>query len=365
MNTESQFDRGRLALWLIGFLTFIIIADVLLKFLPALVFSIFFYYSVRPIQKKVKLLPGHSRSIEAALTIYIFIVPFMILILLAFSVAFAELTNFLSSQDITLTGTLTNFLGSSSSTIPTGKELEGAIKNGNMGVIIRPAITHGTMVLGLLSEIFIQGIITITLTYYFLADGHKFRKWIVETLDERGVLTEYIDTLDRELSSILFGNILNAVITSIIAIIVYMFYNLLAPQSVEVPYPALTGAVTGVGSFVPVIGMKIVFIPIAGIMAINAYLTGQLSVLIYVAVFLILALVVVDFIPDIVLRPYISGDQTHMGLLMLAYIMGPVVFGVVGLFLGPIVLVLGYSFVKVILPYLLGNRDEGDYGEPG
>ncbi len=48
--------------------------------------------------------------------------------------------------------------------------------------------------------------------------------------------------------------------------------------------------------------------------------------------FLVLTIVVVDTIPDLVLRPYLSGERTHVGLLMLAYIFGPIVFGFYGLF---------------------------------
>ena len=74
----------------------------------------------------------------------------------------------------------------------------------------------------------------------------------------------------------------------------------------------------------------------------------------YLAGFLLLAIVVVDTIPDIVLRPYLSGDTTHVGLLMLAYIFGPVVLGFYGLFFAPMVLVIALTFADTALPRLLG-----------
>ena len=129
---------------------------------------------------------------------------------------------------------------------------------------------------------------------------------------------------------------------------------MIAPAAVEVPYPALAGALTGIASLIPVIGMKIVYIPLAGITAMEPILSEELSLLVYVAGFLAVAAVVVDTIPDIVLRPYFSGKTTHVGLLMLAYIFGPVVFGFHGLFLGPIILVLALTFAYTALPRLLG-----------
>jgi predicted PurR-regulated permease PerM len=86
--------------------------------------------------------------------------------------------------------------------------------------------------------------------------------------------------------------------------------------------------------------------------------------LVYVAAFIAVAVVVVDTIPDLVLRPYLSGERTHVGLLMLAYIFGPVVFGFYGLFFAPIILALGVTFAHTALPRLLGGDEAVDSGLP-
>jgi len=157
---------------------------------------------------------------------------------------------------------------------------------------------------------------------------------------------------------VLYGNLLNVIAISIIAVVAYTGYNVIAPELVEVPYPALAGALTGVASLIPVIGMKIVYLPLAAVTAVPAALGDEISALVYVAGFLVLAAIVVDTIPDIVLRPYFSGKTTHVGLLMLAYIFGPVVFGFHGLFLAPIVLVLALTFADTALIRLLGGDPE-------
>jgi predicted PurR-regulated permease PerM len=121
-----------------------------------------------------------------------------------------------------------------------------------------------------------------------------------------------------------------------------------------VPYPTLAGALTGVASLIPVIGMKIVYVPLAAATATPTLLGGDIAPLAYVVAFVVVAVVVVDTVPDLLLRPYFSGETTHVGLLMLAYILGPVVFGFHGLFLAPIVLVLLLTFGDTALPRLLG-----------
>ena len=83
---------------------------------------------------------------------------------------------------------------------------------------------------------------------------------------------------------------------------------------------------------------------------------------------------VVDTIPDLIIRPIISGGSPsarvdrsppfvhlslrgegglHVGLVMFAYIFGPILFGWYGLFLGPIALVAITHFARLVLPELL------------
>ncbi|MDZ5813401.1 AI-2E family transporter, partial [Halorubrum sp. AD140] len=194
---------------------------------------------------------------------------------------------------------------------------------------------------------------TVVVTYYLLIDGSRFHEWLLR-FDDDAIVREYLETADDELEAVLYGNLLNVIAISIIAVVTYLAYNAVAPAAVEIPYPTLAGALTGVASLIPVIGMKIVYIPIAAAMSIPIALDGDLSLLVYVAGFLVVTVVVVDTIPDIVLRPYFSGETTHVGLLMLAYIFGPVVFGFHGLFLAPIILVLALTFANTALLRLLG-----------
>jgi hypothetical protein len=74
---------------------------------------------------------------------------------------------------------------------------------------------------------------------------------------------------------------------------------------------------------------------------------------------LAVAVVVVDTIPDFLIRPYVSGNRTHVGLLMFAYILGPIAFGFYGIFLGPILLVLFAQFFRTVAPYVLSGETTG------
>jgi hypothetical protein len=74
-------------------------------------------------------------------------------------------------------------------------------------------------------------------------------------------------------------------------------------------------------------------------------------------VFALVSFVVVDTIPDLVLRPYVSGRSLHVGSVMIAYTFGPLLFGWYGIFLMPMLLVLVFHFARLVLPELVQGRE--------
>jgi len=76
--------------------------------------------------------------------------------------------------------------------------------------------------------------------------------------------------------------------------------------------------------------------------------------------FLVVSFVVVDYVPDQLLRPYVSGRTLHVGAVMLAYTLGPFLFGWYGIFLGPFVLVVLYEFARIVVPWLFGTANDDD-----
>jgi hypothetical protein len=123
--------------------------------------------------------------------------------------------------------------------------------------------------------------------------------------------------------AVLFGKLLDVIATVLTAVTVFHGYNLLVPDAVTVPYPTLAGALTGVASLVPVVGMKVVYAPLTVGTAIPVLMGGNPVLLVFGLAFLVATVVVVDTIPDVVLRPLLSGETTHVALLMLAYTLGP------------------------------------------
>jgi predicted PurR-regulated permease PerM len=186
-----------------------------------------------------------------------------------------------------------------------------------------------------------------------LVDGPRLRAWLLSHFDDTGIIRHYFDEVDPELSMTLFGNIVNVFVTAIVGVIVFFTYNLVAPETVQIPFPGLLGALAGIGSLIPVVGIKFVYIPVGIGLAAVAVAAGQTALLLYVGVFFVVAGIFVDFIPDFFIRALISGDNTHTGMLLVSYIVGPTVFGFYGLFLLPILLILFINATHILLPYIL------------
>jgi predicted PurR-regulated permease PerM len=356
-------DEKRVVVALFGVAVAAVISYVAYRFIAALTVAVFLYYSTRRFYNGLARLrlPKQIRAITA---LSFLAVPLILVISYTVVLLVTELRSFIDQYAL-IEATASNVswiqgLEEPPELSPSG--LYEAYQAGQFDAIIGFLSENASFLTSVISGFFLNLFIVVILTYYLLIDGPKIHEWLLR-FDDDAIVREFLENADAELEAVLFGNLLNVIAISIIAIASYLGYNTVVPAAVEVPYPALAGALTGIASLIPVVGMKVVYVPLAAATALPTLLGGDPSLLLYTAAFLLVALVVVDTIPDLILRPYLSGETTHVGLLMLAYILGPVVFGFYGLFFAPILLVLGITFSNTALPRLLGAEPE-DEGLP-
>ena len=356
-------DERRLLVALFGVSVAVLLGIIAVNFIAPLTVSVFLYYSTRRFYRGLRRLRLPAR-IRAAIVMTLIAVPLLLLISYTVVLLVVEAREFVDEYEvIDVAAENIGWLGGTDE-IPelTVQGLYTAYQAGELDVFIEFATENADVLTSLVTGFFLNLLVVAVVTYYLLIDGSRVRAWLLR-FDDDAIVREYLEAVDDELEAVLFGNLLNVIAISIIAIAVFMGYNALVPATAEVPYPALAGALTGIASLIPVVGMKIVYLPLAAIAAVPIVLSGEQSLLLYIVAFLVVAVVLVDTIPDLILRPYLSGKTTHVGLLMLAYILGPVVLGFYGLFFAPILLVLGLTFADTALPRLLGiDEDDGDGG---
>jgi predicted PurR-regulated permease PerM len=359
-------DRSRLAWWTLGFALGAAVLFVLHSFVGTFVFGLFLYYATRPIYRRIRT-RIRPQSLAAAVALFVLALPALALVAYTGGVAVSELFRLtdeglfdLSRYPFTAEqlSVLTDFeeLLTIDPSVVTLQQVQRAVSSiGSAGDVV------AFVGIGLV-HLFAM----IALAFYLLRDDRTFSRWFrTRIADDRGVMEAFLAGVDRDFNNIFFGNILNAVLTGTIAVVVYSLLNLIAPPQVAIPAAALAGLFAGVASLVPVVGMKLVYVPITVYLGVASSLSAP-DTLWFAAVFFTVSFVVVDTIPDLVLRPYVSGRHLHVGAVMIAYTLGPLLFGWYGVFLGPIILVLVVNFARHVLPVLVAREPLVPYAvDPG
>jgi predicted PurR-regulated permease PerM len=356
----DDVDRFRAAWAAVGVVLGILLAWVTVAFLGTVIFGIFLYYATRPAHRRIRPRVG-QRSVSALLALLALALPLVLLVAYTAAIALQELSALASTVD----------LGPYASAVDPYLNVSTAVDDPQMALeqfgdpqaivdVLRSILSY----LGLIGSGLLSLFIALAIAFYLLRDGHRLRGYGALLADDRGMLEAYGRAVDRSLSDIFFGNILNALLTGGIGAIAYSLLNLLAPPGLAIPSPALIGVLAGAGSLIPVVGMKIVYVPLVLYLGGRAALEGRGFG--FVVTVTVVSIVIVDLIPDLILRPYVSGRGLHTGTVMFAYILGPVLFGWYGLFLGPLILVLVFHFARLVLPELLaGKRLEAGAIDPG
>lgn len=351
--------------WLWAFFTiplFLIIFYISLQYISLIVTSIFLYYISRPIFRIVYN-KTEMRRVSALVAVLSFVIPISLISLYSIYFGFLQLISFTRTEEFSsieplMRNSITDFIGESQNITTSSLEITNSSNQGFYSFLLEtldPIIQSASLVTSLIISI----LIVLTLTYYLLKDGGNmrnwFEKWIVE--DRISYTQGFFKYVDNELSSIFVGNILAAIIIAAMTIVIYLGLNIfLLPSKVNVPYPVLVGILCGLTSIVPILGMKLVYLPLTGYMTFVAYTNGFFEFIWSPLIVLLISSIIIDIIPEMIIRPYISSRNTHLGILILAYIIGPIFFGWYGLFLGPIMVVLATGFIKLVIPEIMSHE---------
>lgn len=353
MSAIERVDRSRFGWWIGAALLGGALGYVVYSFVGTFVFGVFIYYATRPVYRRLK--PRiRPPSLAASVALLTLALPALLLLAYTIAVGLQELQLALDRGVVDL-GRFEQLLGPYIDVASVAEDPESLLDEPSVQSALTSFSQNAMSYLGFIGNAALHLFVMITIAFYLLRDDHRLASWFRRRFsDERGVLEAYTRAVDRDFSNIFFGNILNAVFTGIIGAVAYSVLDAIAPAGIFIPYPALLGLLTGVASLVPVVGIKLVYVPLT---AWVSFQTVELAAPVwFVVVFVSVSFVIVDVFPDLVLRPYVSGRGLHLGMVMLAYIFGPLLFGWYGIFLGPMLLVLIVHFVRLVLPELLAGE---------
>ncbi|WP_435095390.1 AI-2E family transporter [Halarchaeum sp. P4] len=347
-------DRARVGWWVMGFTLAGVLGYVIYSFIGTFIFGVFIYYAIRPVYRRLRT-RIRPRTLAAAVSICVFALPALLLLAYALAIGLQELNAYLSAHPDSfeqLEVMLQPYIDVSSIV----QDPQSILDSPDALAAVQQVLDAAQGYLGFLGGTALHAFMMLIIVFYLLRDDQRLASWFHRRFDDAdGVVHAYAKRVDQDFSNIFFGNILNAVLTAAIGAISYSLLDYVAPAGVAIPYPALVGLLVGVASLVPVVGIKLVYVPVSLLLLFRASNAAP-GAFWFPALFIGISFVVVDVVPDLVLRPYVSGRNLHLGMVMLAYIFGPLLFGWHGIFLGPMLLVLVVHFVRLVLPELLAGE---------
>jgi predicted PurR-regulated permease PerM len=177
---------------------------------------------------------------------------------------------------------------------------------------------------------------TIFLLFFFLRDGEVMRREIIGLVPTDAAGREALQrSMSRMIAAIFRGSLLAAVAQGLSGGIGWWLAGLGSP--------ALAGAAMAVLSLLPIGGTAIVWVP----GSLWLWYAGSSGA----ALFLFLwGLVVTSFIADNLLKPMLIGSTEELSTIVvfLGVFGGLTAFGLVGIFVGPVTLVLAMTLVDVL-----------------
>lgn len=237
------------------------------------------------------------------------------------------------------------------------EEIINSFDAGFVSSVIDISIESSLIVISSLSDIFFTLFIAFSVAFYSLKNGESIKKKSYELIDYDPDLIHFWEELDKKLQMVYIGNIGLAIFTAIIAVVSFTLISYFIPGGGVLRYPALIGILCGLTSIIPVFGIKIVYIPVTLILyTINLLEYGFPEGALFPTVFIVISVIIVDLIPDLIVRPKIGSlGGVSTGVVLLSFVLGPLTFGWYGLFLGPIVFVVIYEFINELLPKVINN----------
>lgn len=349
-------DRTTLGWWLFAFALAVVSAVVVYPYLGAFAFGLFLYYTARPLARYLR--PTIGATAAAGIAVLGLVVPVVGFLLAVLLIALGQLAAvrtaaveqyvdpLVSPVDVT---TLPN------DPLVLVESLERLLEDGTvqtgfswaMGAASALATTVLTLVLAL------------AFVYFLLRDERRLAGWFRTEVAASGTpLHRYLMRVDRGLQLVYFGNLLTILVVVVLSAILYTGLNVLAPAGLSIPVPMVMAVLTGIATFVPLIGRSIVYLAVVAYLSLLALWTDPAR-LWFPIVFSAVMAGGLDSAIRYVVRPYLAGRAVHTGMMLFAYLLGVATFGWYGVFLGPLVLIAGVEFVRTVFPTLIGSPGSG------
>lgn len=178
--------------------------------------------------------------------------------------------------------------------------------------------------------------VTFFLFYYLLLEGTPILSRAFELLplsqENRDLLS---DRFHQVTYGVVYGQVITAVVQGLVGMLGYFMLGLDAP--------VFLGLLTMLFAFIPLVGTGVVWVPTSILLIAEGDVTRAVMLLFYGA--FIIGLI------DNFLRPFLIGKHAklHPAFVLLGVVGGIQAFGIVGLFVGPLILVFARQLIYMLV----------------
>jgi predicted PurR-regulated permease PerM len=322
-------------------LLYVMLQPVITIFLTSIILTYIFYPLYKKIRGKIKR-ENLSVFLTLILTIVIFLMPF-VFILSQIPNQTTQIYNFAQTNilgkgffDFTCETSETLKCKSVNFAVSSGFfDLEGMIDivlSKAMGIVKSIIVGIPNMVVAIAVSLFIS--------FFLFKDGQKMLRAVVEMMPmNKKYANRLVDQFGKVTFSVVYAHIIVALVQGALGGIAFYF--------VGIQSPIFWGIVMAVFALLPFVGSAIVWVPASILMLVNGIISNSYFIIgkaIGLALFGILIISTVDNI----LRVKIAGGRggVHPLTVLVGLIGGVNLFGLIGIFVGPIVLSLLLTFFK-------------------
>ena len=178
------------------------------------------------------------------------------------------------------------------------------------------------------------------ISYFLFEDGEKIIQKIVGWLPIRKkTIKKLMDQFEKVTYAVVFGQLFVALAQGVAAVIGFYVFG--------VPLPFFLGVLTAFFALIPAVGTAIIWVPVSLYMVLTGYFTNDYIILSKGVGLFVYGVLVISTIDNILRVKIVQAKADVHPLLVIAGVIGGVnLFGVIGLFLGPILLPLLITYFE-------------------
>ena len=348
--------------WAVAALVGLLLLWVGYNYVGTFALGLFVYYATRPVNKRIEArFGGAGRS--AMVSLFALVLPFIVIL----GLVVATLVNAVIGLRSSVSGQFAAFVDpylDGLTAIQTPQQAVDYVQSLLADATVQSGLDAVLGTVGALGGAVYQTFLIAAFVYFLLRDDSRLAAWVDrEITDENSAVSRYLRAVDLDLESVYYGQLLTIFAVIVISIVLYVGLNLLAPPGMDIPQPVLFAAMTGVATFIPLVGRGIIYTIIAAYLSFVAVTTDPV-LLWYPLVFLFLTFWGLDNVVRYFVRPRLAGRDVPASLLLFTYLLGGGLWGWYGIFLAPLLFVLSWEFLRVVFPRLVRGEPLDTGGPP-